>query len=131
MSDASTFASTLQDSMRAFQDQMRSFHAGTTPVAWPAATLQAFWFETPLAVATHLQKFTAGQMQAQMDLLASISREEGPANLMSKEAAFLQQSAMAWGTEMMELASLVQTKVLSAAQKPETAEPPYPLPRAA
>lgn len=129
MTDAA-FTSPFQDSMRAFQDHVRGLQAGATPLAWPVASLQALWFETPLAVATHLQKFTAGQIQAQMDLLADLSREEGPTNLFAKESAFLQQSAMAWGTEMMELASLVQTKVLSAAQKPETTES-YPLPRAA
>ncbi len=130
MSETSTFASTLQDSMRAFQDQWRSAQGRQTPLAWPAAAVQTFWFETPMAVMTHLQKFTAGQIQAQMTLLADLSREEGPANVIGKEAAFLQQSAMAWSTEWMELASLVQTKVLSAAQKPEKTES-YPLPRAA
>ncbi len=130
MADTNAFASTLQDSMCAFQDHMRGLQAGTPPMAWPIASLQALWFETPLAVATHLQKFSASQIQAQMNLLADLSREEGPANLFAKESAFLQQSAMAWGTEMMELASLVQTKVLSAAQKPEPTES-YPLPRAA
>ncbi|WP_029004914.1 hypothetical protein [Azorhizobium doebereinerae] len=132
MTDASTFSTAFQDSMRSFQEQWGKFQPGNAaPVAWPLAAMQAFWFETPLAVSTHLQKFTAGQIQAQVNLLADLSREDGPTNLLAKEAAFLQQSAMAWNTEWLEIASLIQTKILSAAQKPADAPENYPFSRAA
>ncbi|TDU01102.1 hypothetical protein [Azorhizobium] len=132
MSDAFAFTNQWQDNLRAFQQNLLKLHPGAGPLAWPMSAVQSFWVETPLEVATHLQKFTAGQVQAQLNLFTDLSREDGPANLASKELAFLQQSAMAWNTEWLEIASLIQTKLLSAAQKP--AEPgvePYPLQRAA
>lgn len=131
MSDASTFTTQWQDGLRTFQQNMLKLHPGASPLAWPLSAIQSFWIETPLEVASHLQKFTAGQVQAQLNLFSDLSEEAGPANLAAKELAFLQQSAMAWNTEWLEIASLLQTKLLSAAQKPAEPGEAYPFQRAA
>lgn len=131
MSDASTFASSVQDSVRSVQEQWAKFQPGALPGAWPVSGLQAFWLETPMAVTSHLQKFLAGQVQEQMNVITALAREDGPANLLSRQSAFLQQSTMAWATEWLELTSLVQTRAFSALQKPVQKPDAAPYQRAA
>ncbi|GGF65753.1 hypothetical protein GCM10007301_26830 [Azorhizobium oxalatiphilum] len=137
MTDASTSASSVQDSVRSMQDQWAAhwakFQSGAyqpgafptppLPGSWPISGVQAFWLETPMAVTSHLQKFVAGQVQEQMNVFTALAREDGPANLAGRQSAFLQQSAMAWATEWLELASLVQTRAFAALQKPADAPP--------
>jgi len=102
-----------------FQGLARALTSGTPPTAWPIGMMKNFYFEAPVAVASHLQRFMAHRMQEQMQLASELAKDPNPANAFTKQAAFLQQSALAWQTEMLELAELVQSKVMAATQQPE------------
>ncbi|MFG1359371.1 hypothetical protein [Xanthobacter pseudotagetidis] len=104
-----------------FQGLARAMSAGTPPAAWPMAFWKNCFFDCPVEVASHLQRFAGRQMQDQVQLFSELSKEENMANAFTKEAAFLQQSALAWSSEMLEVAELVQAKLLSSTQ---TAAPP-------
>lgn len=108
-----------------FQGLARAYSVGTPPTIWPMAVMKAYFFDCPMEVAAHVQRFTGRQMQEQVQLFSDLSREENPANAFTKEAAFLQQSALAWQTELMEIADLVQKKLVAATQT-STAEPSKP-----
>ncbi len=99
-----------------FQDLSRTWTAGAPSMAWPVAVWKNCFLDCPLAVASHIQRFAGRQMQEQVQLLSDLSREENAANVFTKEAAFLQQSALAWSTEVLELAELVQSKLLASTQ---------------
>lgn len=114
-----------------FQGLARAFSTGTPPMAWPFAVWKNCFFDCPLAVASHLQQFTGRQMQEQVQLLGDLSREQNPAAAVQREAAFLQQSALAWSNEMLEVAELVQSRVLAATQIDTQPEAQPPLARAA
>ncbi len=105
-----------------FQGLTRAMSAGTPPMAWPMAVWKNCFFDCPVEIASHLQRFAGRQMQDQVQLFSELSREQTLANAFTKEAAFLQQSALAWSTEMLEVAELVQTRMLSATQMEPKAE---------
>jgi len=113
-----------------FQGLARALTSGTPPNMWPVGMWKNFYFEAPVAVASHLQRFMAHQMQEQMQLASELAKDPNPANAFTKQAAFVQQSALAWQTEMLELAELVQAKLMAAAQ-PEGKTEPAPFTRAA
>ncbi|QRG05963.1 hypothetical protein EZH22_23550 [Xanthobacter dioxanivorans] len=110
-----------------FQGLARAFSANTPSMAWPIALWKNCFFDCPLAVSSHVQQFVGRQMQEQVQLLADLSREQNPSAALSREAAFLQQSALAWNNELLEVAELVRGRLLTATQAdaaPE-AQPPY------
>lgn len=109
-----------------FQGIARALSTGTPPAAWPFTMWKNCFFDCPLAVTSHLQQFVGRQMQEQVQLLTEMSREQNPSSLVTREAAFLQQSALAWSNEVLEIAELVQSRLLSATQvepKPEDQPP--------
>lgn len=110
-----------------FQGLARAFSSGTPSMAWPMAVWKNFFFDCPLAVSSHVQQFVGRQMQEQVQLLADISKEQNPSAALSREAAFLQQSALAWSNELVEVAELVQSRLLTAAKAdaPPEEHPPY------
>ena len=99
-----------------FQGLTRAWSVGTPPVAWPVAFWKNCFFDCPVEVASHIQRFAGRQMQDQVQLFSELSKEENMANAFTKEAAFLQQSALAWNSEMLEVAELVQSKLLTSTQ---------------
>ncbi|MBB6305880.1 hypothetical protein [Xanthobacter tagetidis] len=99
-----------------FQGLTRAWSVGTPPVAWPVAFWKNCFFDCPVEVASHIQRFAGRQMQDQVQLFSELSKEENMANAFTKEAAFLQQSALAWNSEMLEVAELVQSKLLASTQ---------------
>lgn len=111
-----------------FQSLTRGWSAGTPPVAWPVTVWKNVFLDCPLAVASHLQRFAGRQMQEQVQLLSDISHEQSAATVFTKEAAFLQQSAVAWSTELIEVAELVQSKLLASTriEQPEDHQHTYP-----
>lgn len=113
-----------------FQGLARALSTGTPPAAWPFALWKNLFFDCPLAASTHVQQFVGRQMQEQVQLLNDLARERNPSAALSREAAFLQQSALAWSSEMLEVAELVQTRLLSATQTEKPQDQP-PLTRAA
>ncbi|MCG5234130.1 hypothetical protein [Xanthobacter oligotrophicus] len=109
-----------------FQGLARAFSTGTPPVAWPFTVWKNLFFDCPLAASAHVQQFVGRQMQEQVQLLNDLAKEHNPTAAFSREAAFLQQSALAWNSEMLEVAELVQHRLLSATQadKPQD-QPPF------
>jgi hypothetical protein len=99
-----------------FQGLTRAWSTGTPPVAWPVAFWKNCFFDCPVEVASHIQRFAGRQMQDQVQLFSELSKEENMANAFTKEAAFLQQSALAWSSEMLEVAELMQSKLLTSTQ---------------
>lgn len=99
-----------------FQGLARAWSTGTPPVATPVAIWKAIYFDCPVAAAAEVQKFVGRQIQEQVQLFAELSREQNAATAFTREAAFLQQSAMAWSQEVLAIAELVQGKLLTAAQ---------------
>lgn len=106
-----------------FQGLARALTAGTPPVAWPFAMWKNCFVDCPVAVTSHLQQFVGRQMQEQVQLFTELSHEQNPSALMTREAAFLQQSALAWNNEMLEIAEMVQSRLLSATQMEQPSEP--------
>ncbi|WP_238121111.1 MULTISPECIES: hypothetical protein [unclassified Xanthobacter] len=107
-----------------FQGLTRAWSSGTPPTMAPMTQWKNMFFDCPMAVASHLQRFMGKQAQEQMQLMGELAKEPNPANAMTKELAFMQQSALAWNTEVLELAELIQTKVLAATQPETNAEKP-------
>lgn len=99
-----------------FQGLARALAPGNTPAAWPMAMWKNMFLDCPLAVTAHVQQFVGRQVQEQVQLLSDLSREQNPTALLTREAAFLQQYALAWQTELVEVAELVQTRLLNATQ---------------
>ncbi|MDI4663692.1 hypothetical protein K9U40_05010 [Xanthobacter autotrophicus] len=99
-----------------FQGLARAFSTGTPPVAWPFAVWKNLFFDCPLAASAHVQQFVGRQMQEQVQLMNDLAKEQNPSVAFSREAAFLQQSALAWSNEMVEVAGLVQSRLLNATQ---------------
>lgn len=109
-----------------FQGLARALSPATPPMAWPVTAWKNLFFDCPIAVSTHLQQFVGRQVQEQVDLLGQLSREQNPSAFVTREAAFLQQSALAWSSELMEVAEIVQSRLLNAAQaEPLQDEPPF------
>ncbi len=109
-----------------FQGLARALSPATPPMAWPVTAWKNLFFDCPIAVSTHLQQFVGRQMQEQMDLLNQLSREQNPSAFVTREAAFLQQSALAWSTELVAVGEIVQSKLLSATQpEQQDGEPPF------
>lgn len=104
------------------QGLARSWTVGTPPAAWPMALVHTYWVDLPLAVSSHVQRFASAQVQAQMRLLSEMSHAEGSANMLMKEAGFLQQSAVAWGGECLEILELCQEKLLNPLHEEEVSE---------
>lgn len=101
-----------------FQGLSRAWNIGTPPTEWPASAMKNYFFECPVAVTSHLQRFMMRQAQDQMQIFAELAKDPNPTNAVTREAAFLQQSALAWNTELLELAELVQSKLLASAGTP-------------
>lgn len=95
------------------QGLARAYSVGTPPTAWPMAVAKVWFVDCPLEVANHLQRFTGRQMQEQAQLLSELSKADNPSAAVTKEMAFLQQSALAWNTELLEIAELVQNRLLA------------------
>ena len=114
-----------------FQGLTRAWSVGAPPTAWPAAAWKNTFFECPVAVASHLQRFLARQAQEQVQLLAELARDPNPATAIPRQTAYLQQSALAWNTELLELAELVQGKLLAPVGNGEASQEKPPFPRAA
>lgn len=109
-----------------FQGLARALSPATPPMAWPVTAWKNLFFDCPIAVSTHLQQFVGRQMQEQMDLLNQLSREQNPSAFVTREAAFLQQSALAWSTELVAVGEIVQSKLLNATQpEQQDGEPPF------
>lgn len=110
-----------------FQGLARAMSSATPPMGWPLAVWKNCFFDCPLVVSSHLQQFVGRQMQEQVQLLSEISKEQNPSAALSREAAFLQQSALAWSSELLEVAELVQSRLLNATQteRPPEEQPPY------
>ncbi|MFG1417104.1 hypothetical protein V5F38_04735 [Xanthobacter sp. V0B-10] len=113
-----------------FQGLNRVWDTGTPPMAWPTTAWKNYFFECPVAVTSHLQRFMMRQAQDQMQVFAELARDPNPTNAITRQSAFAQQAALAWNAEMMELAELVQSKLLSSAAPTAEAEK-APLARAA
>ncbi|MFG1349814.1 hypothetical protein [Xanthobacter autotrophicus] len=112
-----------------FQGLARALSTGTPPVAWPFAVWKNLFFDCPLAASTHMQQFVGRQMQEQVQFLNDLVKEQNPSAALSREAAFLQQSALAWSSEMLAVAELVQTRLLNATQsEPPQGRPPQDQP---
>lgn len=109
-----------------FQGLARAFSAGTPPVAWPVAMWKNLFVDCPLAASAHLQQFVGRQMQEQVTLMGELAKEQNPQAALTREAAFLQQSALAWSNEWLEVAELVKSRLLNAAQAvPQDAAAPF------
>lgn len=113
-----------------FQGLARAFSAGTPPVALPVVMWKNLFFDCPLAASAHLQQFVGRQLQEQVTLMGEIAREQNPQAAVTREVAFLQQSALAWSNEWLEVAELVQSRLLNAVQNAPL-ETPTPYSRAA
>ncbi|MFG1333599.1 hypothetical protein V5F41_20395 [Xanthobacter autotrophicus] len=108
-----------------FQGLARALSTGSPPVAWPFAVWKNLFLDCPMAASAHVQQFVGRQMQEQIQLLNDLAKEQNPSAAVSREAAFLQQSALAWSGEMLEVAELVQQRLLSATQ---AEQPPFAMP---
>lgn len=114
-----------------FQGLARALSPATPGAAWPFTMVKTLYFDTPMAVASHLQQFVGRQMQEQVQLFSELSREQNPQAAFTREAAFLQQSALAWSNELLEVAELAQSRILSATQPEPVDTPPAPFANAA
>jgi len=114
-----------------FQGLNRAWNIGTPSPTWAATAWKNYFFECPVAVTSHLQRFVMRQTQDQMQIFAELARDPNPATAVSREASFLQQSALAWNTELLELAELVQGKLLASTTPAEAEPEKAPLARAA
>lgn len=115
------------------------FHApgfGPPPAAaWPPSPFHGM-FECPMAVGTHFQQFLTRRLQHQAEFLHELSRERNPQDIFAKHMAYLQQAAMAWSTEMIQMSEIAQSKLMGAATDAagpagEDAPPNHPYRRAA
>lgn len=113
-----------------FQGLARAMSAGAPPMGWPLAMWKTCFVDCPMAVAAHLQHFTVERMQERAQLIADLSHQSDPSTAFARTAAFAQQSAVAWNTEMLELAELVQSRLLAAAQADPAPQEPSPSPLA-
>lgn len=102
------------------QNYARLWNTPANQTTWPVNIWKSLYFDCPVAVAAHFQSFLSRRAQEQMQRLSELSREQNPANIITKEIAFLQQASMAWNTEMMELAEVVQNKLLAGTQLADT-----------
>ncbi|MEP9353647.1 hypothetical protein ABLE93_08615 [Xanthobacter sp. KR7-65] len=108
------------------QGLARALTPGTPPMAWPLTMWKTLFFDCPVAVTAHMQQFVGRQVQEQVQILGDLAREPNPSALMTREAAFLQQSALAWSSELLEVAELVQSRMLSATQLDTPRDEPQP-----
>ncbi|WP_127090236.1 hypothetical protein [Aquabacter cavernae] len=92
----------------------------------PAAAAQLLWFELPVEIAGRLQRFTAARMQDQMRLFTEMNGAEGVANPFMREAAFLQESSLAWGSEVLQIMELCQERLLNTSRAESQAPIHYP-----
>lgn len=106
MNDAPLFKGFPAPAMGAFQ-----FPALAS--SWPMALARIYWVELPMAVTGHIQRFMAQQGQERMRLLSELSCADSVSGAFNKEMAFLQQTALAWGVEMMEILELCQEKLVN------------------
>lgn len=113
-----------------FQGLTRAWSTGTPPTMFPMAQWKSVFVDCPMAVASHFQRFMGRQAQEQMQLFGELAKDPNPTNAVTKEIAYMQQAALAWNTEVLELAELVQSKVLASTQ-PENSEAKPPLAEAA
>ncbi|MEP9376336.1 hypothetical protein ABLE91_06475 [Aquabacter sp. CN5-332] len=86
------------------------------------------WIDLPVEVASRLQRFAAAQAQDQMRVFSEMSTPDGTGlgNPLMRQATFLQQSSLAWGTEMLEIMELCQEKLLNTGRAPSDAPIHYP-----
>lgn len=109
----------------------RAWNIGAPAAIDPATAWKNYFFECPVAVAAHLQRFAMRQAQEQMQLIGEVARDPNPATAISRQAAYLQQSALAWNTELTEIAELVQGKLLNKAPAADGQSAPAPFSKAA
>lgn len=91
---------------------------------WPMTLARTYWVDLPMALTSHWQRFVASQVQEQGRLFAELTTVEHPGVAFSKEMAFLQQSTLAVGAEMMELVELCQEKLINPAHEDTGTEAP-------
>ncbi|MFG1463156.1 hypothetical protein V5F77_09645 [Xanthobacter sp. DSM 24535] len=99
--------------------------AGAQMFGWPMAAARVYWVELPVAINAHLQRFATAQIQEQMRLMSEMAKPDAATSVFNKEAAFLQQSAFAWGTEMLEIVELCKEKMLNPTAPTDEAEQGY------
>lgn len=98
-----------------FQGLSRAWGLGAQPASpWPMTAWQGL-FETPIAVSTHLQQFLTHRVQEQARFLAELSHERNPNDILAKQMSYLQQAAMAWSTEMIQVSEIAQSRLMGAA----------------
>jgi len=83
-------------------------------MAWPAPAFHGI-FECPMAVGAHFQQFLTRRLQHQAEFLHELARERNPQDIFAKHMAYLQQAAMAWSTEMIQVSEIAQSKLMGAA----------------
>ncbi|MFG1420288.1 hypothetical protein [Roseixanthobacter liquoris] len=118
MSDASTFP----DFTKAYAEMWPGKAAA---FGWPMAAARVYWIELPVAINAHLQRFATAQLQEQMRLMGEMAKPDAATSVFNKEAAFLQQSAFAWGTEVLEIVELCKEKLLNPTAPAEAPEAGY------
>jgi len=127
LSDSGAMTLPLMKGSPILQGLARSWTAGTPPMAWPMALAHTYWVDLPVAVASRLQHFASGRVQEQVRIMGEMSHAEGSANMLMKEASFLQQSAVAWGGECLEIIEMCQEKLLNPVPEEEVqAEQTFP-----
>ncbi len=98
-----------------FQGMSRAWGLGGQPASpWPMTAWQSL-FECPIAVSSHLQQFLAHRVQEQARFLAELSHERNPNDILAKQMSYLQQAAMAWSTEMIQVGEIAQSRLMGAA----------------
>ncbi|TCT03237.1 hypothetical protein [Aquabacter spiritensis] len=111
----------------AFQAWAQAWQGATPPAAWPMTAARTLWVDLPMEAATRLQRLGATQMQEQMRLFAQLSTlEGGEGNPMMKEIAFLQQSSLAWGSELLQIMELYHERLLNPTRQDPDAPIAYP-----
>lgn len=98
-----------------FQGLARAMTPSANAAEWPLALWRSY-FECPVLVVAHLQQFLVRRSQEQARFISEVSHERNPSEILAKQIAFMQQSAVAWSTEMVEVSELAQAKLMGAAR---------------
>lgn len=114
------------DTQNPFQAWTQAWQTTAQTSGNPMAAARFFWFDFPIEVASRLQRFSAERMQDQMRLFSELGANEGNVNPLMREAAFLQQSGIAWGAELMQIMELYQERLLNTSRAESQAPIHYP-----
>lgn len=109
-----------------FQAWTQAWQTAAQAPGNPAAAARMLWIDLPVEIASRLQRFTADRMQDQMRLFSEMGAMEGNVNPFMREAAFLQQSSLAWGTEMLQIMEMCQERLLNTPRADSEAPIHYP-----